>query len=498
MTLWKMKDTLTTHSILFLLFTIFTFNSAFSQSSAQKLRDFQYLEEALDLFSQKLDQTLEELSFDETLHPAHTDPETGKWVALDRNEWTSGYFAGSLWMMYQLTGNTKWRDYARQWTNDMESTAYTADNHDTGLRIYGSFGKGYQITNDLQYRKIVLQGAYSLSQRFDPTIGAIKSWEPWEKLNASYPVIIDNMMNLELLFLAAELTGKTEWHNIANTHARTTQKTHMREDGSFYHIVDFDMNGNINRKFTTQGYDANSVWARGQAWAIYGYTMAYRYTQLPEFLDAAVSASNFFIDHLPEDHIPWYDFKEPAIPNTTKDASAAAVAASGLIELYSFTDNTLYFNQAVDILNSLMSNGYSSKNSADSSVLLRSTRHRGDEERGTVYSDYYFIEAIKRYKTQMDADFPELASETPFYLEQNYPNPFNSHTQFYYSVEEAANIEIELFNLAGKKVRTIFSGTREPGNYQLQVDGSNLSSGLYIYRFRMNNRVESKKMLLVK
>lgn len=495
-----MKAFLIPFSFFFLLSLSFISNRSYCQSynHEQSLREFQYEEEALNLIRKKLHSTLEELSFDETLHPAYTDPETGMWVARNRNEWTSGYFAGSLWLMYQLTGNTEWRDNARQWTSDMESTAYEAPNHDTGLRIYGSFGNGYRLTNDRHYRKIVLQGAYNLSKRFNPTIGAIKSWEPWESLNANYPVIIDNMMNLELLFMASELSGQKKWRDIATTHARTTIDTHFRENGSIFHIVDFDNNGNVIRKFTTQGYDTNSVWARGQAWAIYGYTMAYRYTRLPEFLDAAISASNFFIENLPEDHIPWYDFKEPAIPNTTKDASAASIAASGLLELYSFTDNTYYFNEAVDILNSLMSNGYSSRNSNDSSILLRSTRHRGDDERGTIYADYYFVEAIKRYKQLEGYNFPELTSEATFYLEQNYPNPFNSHTQIYYSVEERGYAEIELFNLAGKKVRTLFRGTREPGNYHLQVDGSNLSSGLYIYRFRINNKVKSKKMLLVK
>ena len=256
----------------------------------------------------------------------------------------------------------------------------------------------------------------------------------------------------------------------------------------------------MNRKFTTQGYGSgeDSAWARGQAWAIYGFSMAYRYTKQPDFLDAAVSAANYFLQNLPEDQIPWYDFKEPSIPNATKDASAAAIAASGLIELFSFTNNHVYFNTAVDILNSLMSEKYSSKNSDDSSILLRSTIHRGDNERGTVYADYYFLEALIRYKKQIGANFPGLEIQTFFQLGQNYPNPFNNQTQFYYSVGEAGTVSINLYNLAGRKIKTLFSGLKEPGNYYVQLDASELASGFYIYAIQANGLRETKKMLLIK
>ena len=494
-----MKATILYFSVL-LIFFILHSDLSFSQPSSQELQDFYLLDEALNLADQKLTKSIEELSFDHTLHPAHTHPETGAWVSFGRDEWTSGYFAGTLWFMYQLTGEEKWSEYARQWTQDMESTAYKASDHDVGLRILGSYGNGFRLTENPTYLKLILQGAYSLSKRYDPGIGAIKSWDPWEELNANYPVIIDNLMNLELLFLAAKLSGRNDWEYMAVTHTTTTIKHHLRQEGSIYHIVDFDNTGNVNRKFTTQGYGSgeDSAWARGQAWAIYGFSMAYRYTKQPDFLDAAVSAANYFLQNLPEDQIPWYDFKEPSIPNATKDASAAAIAASGLIELFSFTNNHVYFNTAVDILNSLMSEKYSSKNSDDSSILLRSTIHRGDNERGTVYADYYFLEALIRYKKQIGANFPGLEIQTFFQLGQNYPNPFNNQTQFYYSVGEAGTVSINLYNLAGKKIKTLFSGLKEPGNYYVQLDASELASGFYIYAIQANGLRETKKMLLIK
>ncbi|MDZ7720271.1 MAG: glycoside hydrolase family 88 protein [Balneolaceae bacterium] len=484
------------HLFTLLIFVTANVDLSFSQPYAD-LRNFLFLNDAINLADQKLEKTLEEISFHKTVHPAHTDTVTGEWITFDRNEWTSGFFAGTLWFMYQLTGEEKWQEYAQKWTHDMKSTAYKSSDHDVGFRIVGSYGNGFKLTDQPEYLKIILQGAYSLSKRYNPDIGAVKSWDPWTELNAVNPVIIDNLMNLELLFLAAKHSGRNEWKDIAITHANTTIEHHLRQDGSTYHIVDFNKNGSVNRKFTIQGYDKNSVWSRGQAWAIYGFTMAYRYTKNPDFLKAATTVADYFLENLPVDHVPWYDFREPAIPNTTKDASAAAIASSGLIELYSFTNNPDYFNNAVDILNSLMSDEYSSKQTDDSSILLRSTIHRGDSERGTIYADYYFLEAIIRYKNQIESEFPYLETQSFFQLGQNYPNPFNNQTQFYYSVENAGNVNIDLYNLAGRKIKTLFSGFREPGSYLIQVNASNLASGFYIYAIQSHDMRKSKKMLLI-
>ncbi|MDX1642426.1 MAG: glycoside hydrolase family 88 protein [Balneolaceae bacterium] len=492
-----MKSLFIIQLLLFVAFFNLSPTICFAQTADEnELNEFLFLNEAIDLADQKLIQTLEEISFDASLHPAHTDPETGKWVALSRNEWTSGYFAGALWFMYKFTGDEKWKEYAKQWTEDMAPTANKKNDHDTGLRIYGSFGNGFTLTQNRQYVRVILKGAQTLSSRYSADIDAIKSWDPWESLDATYPVIIDSMMNLELLFMAANYSGNSDWETLAIRHAKTVYKHHFREDGSVYHIVDFDNSGNVNRKFTIQGYGPNSVWARGQAWAIYGFTMAYRYTKQPEFLDAANKAAQYFITHLPNDFVPWYDFLEPAIPNTTRDASAASIAASGLMELYSFTDNPLYFNTSVNILNSLMTD-YSTQNTAGSSILLRATIHRGDDERGTIYADYYFLEAIKRYKELMGKNFPEIETESPFFLEQNYPNPFNNSTVIFYSIEEAGNVDLSVYNLAGRKVQSLVNQFRPSGTYRTIFDASGLSSGVYLYRLTINGQATTKKMILL-
>jgi hypothetical protein len=471
-----------------------------SQSALSQSFDtsFLYLRESIEHAVNKTEQTLVELNFDATKHPAHTDHLTGEWVNYNRDEWTSGYFAGILWYLFKLTGDQKYEGLAREWTEDMKPTAFEALNHDVGLRVYGSFGIGYKVIQDLQYRRMILKGANSLASRFDPTIKAIKSWEPWETLDAHYPVIIDNMMNLQLLFEASRLSGNATLKQIAIEHSKTTLKHHFREDGSTYHIVDFNNDGSVIRKFTIQGYGPNSVWARGQAWAMYGFTMAYGYTNEKEFLNAAISASDYFIGHLPEDFIPWYDFLEPAIPNTTRDVSAATVAASALFELHRYTSNPSYFEAAVNILNAVMSEDYASFNSKESSILKKSTIHRGDFERGTIYADYYFLEAIVRYKELTNITFPSMVLQPNFYLDQNYPNPFNNQTNFYYSIEEGGEIEISVFDITGRKIRTLFQGFQKAGSHIAQFSAEDLTSGIYFYSIRTGDQVQSRKMLLVK
>ncbi|MDR9408949.1 MAG: T9SS type A sorting domain-containing protein, partial [Balneolaceae bacterium] len=343
------------------------------------------------------------------------------------------------------------------------------------------------------YFKTTLQGAATLAERYDPDIGAIKSWE-WV---GNYPVIIDNLMNLELLFWAAEVVGKDEWYDIALAHAETSLIHHLRADGSTYHVVDFTDSGIVNWKNTFQGYGAESVWARGQAWAVYGFTMIYRFTREKKFLDAARASAEYFIENLPEDFVPPYDFLEPEPSVRTKDASAAAIAASGLFELYTFTNNENYFNTAVEILGSLSSDAYMTKNSNISSILKRSTRQRGQCNLGTSYADYYFLESIVRYRELTNANFPVIEKESLFFLDQNYPNPFNNSTVIYYSIEEEGEVDLSIYNLAGRKVQTLENRFRSVGTYQIDFNASGLSSGVYLYRLKVNGRASTKKMILV-
>lgn len=454
------------------------------------------LQGILELSDQKIHNTLQEISYNSSLHPAHTDPETGLWdkKAMSREEWTSGFFAGQLWYMYKLTGDQNWKELAIDWTNDLKKVSEVATDHDIGFRIFSSYGNGYKLTGKLEYYQTILQAAAALSKRFDPDIGAIKSWE-WI---GNYPVIIDNLLNLELLFWAAENGGRKEWYDMALTHAQTSLKHHMRPDGTSYHIVDFDDHGNVNWKDTRQGYGPNSVWARGQAWAIYGFAMVYRFTQKKEFLDAAESAANYFIENLPDDHVPIYDFKEPIPSVQSKDASAAAIAASGFLELYQFTLNTTYFDSAAEILRSLMSDNYTSYNAETSSILMKSTLHRGSSNRGTSYADYYLLEALDRHYSLTHGQLNQLEVQSFLHLRQNFPNPFNNQTRIYYSIDSDNDVQLRVYDAAGRKVKTLVNQFLPAGNYSVIFDASDLSSGLYFYSLKSGRDIITRKLTLIK
>jgi len=444
----------------------------------------------------KLEATLEEIEYNSSLHPSHTDPLTGLWVPeiMGRQEWTSGFFAGSLWYMYQLTGDDKWRSYAADWTEDLEPMSLGASDHDTGFRIFTSFGNGYLLTDNLSYARTSLRGAQTLATRFDAGIGAIKSWD-WI---GNFPVIIDNLLNLEILFWAAAETGSSELYNIALKHAETSLEHHMRDDGSTYHIVDFDDDGNVNWKDTRQGYGPESVWARGQAWAIYGFTMIYRYTGDQRFLNAAEKASAWFIDNLPGDYVPVYDFLEPVVSVQTKDASAAAIAASGFLELYQLSGRNLYINTAEKILQSLSTEEYSTLFESQNSILKRSTLHRGKGRLGTSYADYYYLEAIVRYLKIRGESLPEITSDFTFFLDQNFPNPFRDRTTLYYSVTESGPVKLDIYNTMGQKLQTVVNENKEAGNYRVSLHAESLSAGIYFYKLTANGQQKVKKMTVIR
>lgn len=468
----------------------------YSQDNFNDPVSFQSLKDILELSDQKIHNTLQEISYNSSLHPAHTDPETGLWdkKAMGREQWTSGFFAGQLWYMYKLTGDVYWKELAFEWTNDLKKMSEVATDHDIGFRIFNSYGNGFKLTGKLEYYQTILQAAAALSKRFDPDIGAIKSWE-WI---GNYPVIIDNLLNLELLFWAAENGGRKEWYDMALTHAQTSLKHHMRPDGTSYHIVDFDNQGNVNWKDTRQGYGPNSVWARGQAWAIYGFTMIYRFTQKNEFLEAAENAANYFIENLPDDYVPIYDFKEPITSVQSKDASAAAIAASGFLELYEFTGNPTYFDSAADILRSLTSENYTSYHDETSSILMKSTLHRGADNKGTSYADYYLLEALDRHYSLTHGQLNQLEFQSFLHLRQNFPNPFNNQTRIYYSIETESNVQLLIYDSAGRKVKTLVDQFLPAGNYSVTLDASDLSSGLYFYSLKSGRDIITRKLTLIK
>lgn len=324
-------------------------------------------------------------------------------------DWTSGFFPGVLWLMYDLTGDNFWQLKAREHTAQIENQKYNNRTHDVGFMIYCSAGQGYRLTGDEHYRDVVVQAANSLITRYSETVGAIRSWDldNWEAARErwDYAVIIDNMMNLELLFRATEITGDSKYHQIAESHAWTTLKNHFREDNSSYHVVDYDANtGNIRNLNTHQGAFHESAWARGQAWGLYGFTMAYRFTSHPEFLEQAKKIADFILNHpnLPDDMVPYWDFDAPNIPNEVRDVSSAAIIASGLYELSTKTsERSNYYKETADkILESIKLKYRSGPGENRGFLLDNSTGNNtpGGYEIDTpiIYADYYYLEALLR------------------------------------------------------------------------------------------------------
>jgi unsaturated chondroitin disaccharide hydrolase len=326
----------------------------------------------------------------------------GKIEYVNSSDWTSGFFPGSLWYMYEYTKDASWLREAKRRTAALAKEQFNKGTHDLGFMLFCSFGNGLRLTGDTSYKRILLNGAASLMSRFNKKTGCIRSWDfgKWQ-----FPVIIDNMMNLELLFWATRESGDSSFYKAAVSHAEQTMKNHFRNDFSSYHVVDYDTTTGIPiKKQTFQGYADSSAWARGQAWGIYGFTMVYRETKDPVFLEQAMRCADFYLGNknLPSDNVPFWDFNDPSIPNTSKDASAAAVTASALLELsrYAGKKSSGYKRAADEMLKNLSSAQYLAEiNTNNNFVLMHSTGNRpaGSEiDKPLNYADYYFIEALMR------------------------------------------------------------------------------------------------------
>ncbi len=334
--------------------------------------------------------------------------ESGKLVTVKAKDWTSGFFPGSLWYLYEFTGDEKWKTTAVDYTARLEDIRNHAGSHDVGFILNCSFGNGYRLTHDPKYREVLNQGARTLSARFKPEVGLIRSWDhgDWK-----YPVIIDNMMNLELLTWSAREANEPRLRDIAIQHADNTLKNHFRPDGSCWHVIEYDpANGAMVKKQTHQGAADDSSWARGQAWALYGYTMMYRETRKAEYLTQAEKVARFLMNHprLPEDKVPYWDFDAPNIPNAPRDASAAAVMSSGLIELSNFVQPE-FGRQCIQLarqqLLSLSSPAYLAKPGENGGFLLRhcvgNLPKKSEVDAPLNYADYYFLEALLRYRARI-------------------------------------------------------------------------------------------------
>jgi unsaturated chondroitin disaccharide hydrolase len=319
------------------------------------------------------------------------------------NDWTSGFFAGSLWYIYDYTIDLKWLAPAKHWTEILENEKNNTHTHDLGFMLYCSYGNGYRLTHIPEYKNILIQGAKSLSTRFHKNAGCIQSWDAHGSWKC--PVIIDNMMNLEFLFWATRATGDSSFYQIAISHANTTLQNHFRTDNSSYHVVDYDtLTGKVLSKKTAQGAVDESAWARGQSWGLYGYTMMYRETRNTIYLEQAQKIAEYILKRLPPDGIPYWDYDAPNIPDEPKDASAAAITSSALFELSNYADEkhaTQYRNIAEKILLQLSSPEYLAEPGENNFFILKhSVGHKPAQSEidvPLIYADYYYIEALTRY-----------------------------------------------------------------------------------------------------
>ena len=332
---------------------------------------------------------------------------------VNQDDWCSGFYPGTLWQMYRITKADRWRREAARNTALLEQVQHHSGSHDIGFMICCSFGNGYELTKDETYRNVILTAANTLTKRFNPTTGCILSWS-WGKDKWKFPVIIDNMMNLELLYQASLLSGDKHFYDIALSHASRTLENHFRADNSTYHVVDYDPeNGSVRRKMTFQGHHDESVWSRGQGWALYGFTMSYRYTHNRKFLKKAQHIADFFFSQkdLPEDFIPYWDMKDPNIATqptlVPRDASAAAIMASALYELAEYSSKKVarrYRGYADKILTSLCTKYLNEPGTQQGFLLSHSTGNWPAHDEIDVplnYADYYFLEAISRNKNSL-------------------------------------------------------------------------------------------------
>lgn len=327
---------------------------------------------------------------------------------VDIEDWTSGFFPGSMWYMYELTGDKKWEKMGVKYTESLDSAKYLTWHHDVGFIINSSYGNAYEVTHEDKYKDVIIEAAKSLATRFRPTPGVIQSWDEnrgWQGTKGwMCPVIIDNMMNLELLFKATRYSGDSAFYKMAVSHANVTMENHFRKDYSCYHVIDYDkIKGGVRNRNTAQGYSDESAWARGQAWALYGFAMCYRETKDPRYFDLTGKIYNFIFNNknMPDDLVPYWDFDAPHIPNEPRDASAAAIIASALYELSTY-GKPEYKETADKIMESLSSPAYLAIVGTNGNFLLMhsvgSIPHGHEIDVPLNYADYYFLEALLRKK----------------------------------------------------------------------------------------------------
>lgn len=342
-----------------------------------------------------------------SLIPRNIPPGKKHWNLVNFEDWTSGFWPGILWQLYEYTHEEIWKTKAEYYTNLLfPLSTRPAKDHDLGFQVFLSLGHGYKLTKNLKYKQALLSTANRLASLFNPKVGTILSWpEMVNKMNWPHNTIIDNMINLELLFWAGNRAGSSELSEMALQHAQTTMQNHFRKDHTSYHVVVYDpKNGNKKKGVTHQGYSDESLWARGQAWAMYGFTMTYRFTRDPQYLDFAQKVTDVYLDRLPENRIPYWDFDVPQASQEPWDASAAAITASSLLELCGYVSDSekanYYKNEAIHMMRTLSTPTFQS-GAINPAFLMHSTGHypRGSEiDYSIIYADYYYLEALLRLK----------------------------------------------------------------------------------------------------
>lgn len=376
--------------------------ASFAQSKKAMMK--QLIQESFQFADQQFKVLMKDLPNDKV--PQTYDATKNKVVNYDRTWWCTGFYPGSLWLVYEQTKDPVIKKEAERILDIIEPNQTYTGNHDLGFMMFCSFGNAYRITKDPKYKDIIFRSAESLASRYRPTISAIQSWNKNKYWDC--PVIIDNMMNLEMLNWVSQNGGDKKYQDISVIHSNTTMKNHFRPDYSSYHVVDYDINtGGILKRKTWQGYSDESAWARGQAWGLYGYTMMYRFTKDSKYLDFAKNIAKYILNNpnMPEDKIPYWDFNAPDIPNAPRDASAGALIASALLELGQYTkgkEKNNYISTAETILKSLSSPAYRAKLGENGGFLLMHSTGalplKSEIDVPLVYADYYFLEALKRYK----------------------------------------------------------------------------------------------------
>jgi len=354
---------------------------------------------------QKLAQTIKNFNESEKL-PRSISEGQQHWSGSSINSWTSGFYPGILWTMYELTGEEIWAHHAAYYTELLEPVRRLPwKTHDFGFMIFYSYGHGYELTLNPTYKQILLETADSLATMYNPLVGTFESW-PWMKRRRNWPhtTIIDNMMNLELLFWAVENGANPQYKEIAERHALKTIEDFVREDHSTCHIRVYDgENPNAILCATDQGLDSTSTWARGHSWATYGFTKAYQYTQDEKFLETAIKLADFYLKHVDADMIPYWDFDAPNTPQEPKDASAAAIMSCAMLDIGRImpdeSEGAKYMDGGRAIVRELSSPHYWAKD-RDAFLMngVGSRPAQSDVTSSLIYADYFYLEALKKLK----------------------------------------------------------------------------------------------------